>query len=314
MAMTEVLVVDWRPTEFAETVESFPELTFHVAESIEEARRQLETANVLVTVGHSFTRDVIACMPELQWMHCLISGTNWAIEALEDRPDVLLTSTRGIHGERMAEAALCHMLCLAREIPRCVRNQDVRRWARWDPVKLGGKTVVIVGMGIVGEQLARACSALGMSVLGVSRTARDVEGVARLFARADLARAAAEADFLVLTVPLSQETRHLVNAEVLSAMKPTAYVVNLARGAVIDTDALLEALRAGAIAGAGLDVFDPEPLPDDSPLWSLENVFMTAHMGGRSDHYVADAMEIFEPNLRSWLGGDRNAMLNVVAR
>ena len=117
MAMTEVLVVDWRPAEFADTVERFPELSFHVVESIEEARRHMDGVDVLVTVGHGFTRDLIARMPQLQWMHCLISGTNWAIEALEDRPDVLLTSTRGIHGERMAEAALCHMLCLARAIP-----------------------------------------------------------------------------------------------------------------------------------------------------------------------------------------------------
>ncbi|MGH3493113.1 MAG: D-2-hydroxyacid dehydrogenase [Sciscionella sp.] len=311
---TQVLVLDWRPNEFTETLERFPHVTFHVTTSLDEARPHLDTADVLVTVGHDVTSQVIGQMPALRWMHSLISGTNWATAALEHRPDVLLTSTRGIHGQRMAEAALCHMLCLAREVPRSVRNQDRRRWERWDSVLLAGKTVAIVGMGVIGEQLARTCSALGMTVLGVSRTQRPVEGVADIFARDELPLVAAQADFLVLTVPLSADTQHLIDSRVLQAMKPTAYLVNLARGAVIDTAALLAALHDGTIAGAGLDVFDPEPLPADSPLWGLDNVFMTAHIGGRSDGYIADAMLIFEPNLRLWLDGDHASLLNPVER
>jgi phosphoglycerate dehydrogenase-like enzyme len=312
--MTEILVLDWRPAEFAETVERFPQVTFHVTTSVDEAQPYLETADVLVTVGHAVTRPVIDQMPALRWMHSLISGTNWATAALENRPDVLLTSTRGIHGQRMSEAALCHMLCLAREVPRSVRNQDRRRWDRWDPLLLGSKTVAIVGMGLIGEHLARTCSALGMTVLGVSRTKRPVEGVAAMFAREELPRVAATADFLVLTVPLSPDTHHLVDGRIVAAMKPTAYLINLARGAVVDTVALLAALRDGTIAGAGLDVFDPEPLPEDSPLWGFDNVFITAHIAGRSDGYIADAMEIFEPNLRSWLEEDGALLLDPVLR
>jgi phosphoglycerate dehydrogenase-like enzyme len=312
--VTEVLVVDWRPQEFAETAERFPRLTFHLMESIEQAEAHLATANILVTVGRDVTLEVVQRMPDLEWMHCLISGVDWALSALAERPDVVLTSTRGIHGPQMSEAALFHMLCLGRDVRRSVRAQDERRWDRWDPRVLHRKTVGIVGIGVIGERLARTCKALGMTVVGVSRTDRPVDGVDRMFARRDLAAAACEVDFLVLTVPLSPETERLVDGRVLDAMKPTAYLVNLARGGVVDTEALIAALAAGSIAGAGLDVFDEEPLPQSSPLWGLANVVLTAHMAGRSDDYITDALTIFEPNLRHWLAGDHAQLLNLVTR
>jgi phosphoglycerate dehydrogenase-like enzyme len=244
----------------------------------------------------------------------MISGTDRLERALAGRPDVVLTSARGIHGPQVTEAAIFHMLCLSRDVRRSVRAQDERRWDAWDPRVLDGRTVAIVGVGVIGEQLARACRTLGMSVVGVSRTNRAVDGIDRMYGRAELAEAAAAADFLVLTLPLDDETQHLVDARVLGAMKPTAYLVNLARGGIVDTDALVGALRSGAIAGAGLDTFDVEPLPPDDPLWQLDNVFVTAHMGGRSDRYVDGFLEVFEPNLRRWLDGDRDAMENVVER
>ncbi|HUY59718.1 MAG TPA: D-2-hydroxyacid dehydrogenase [Solirubrobacteraceae bacterium] len=310
----EVLVVDWRPREFAGTVERFPQLTFHLTESIAEAEPYLATANVLVTVGRGLTPEVVDRMPALQWMQCLITGVNGALAALTGRPEVLLTSARGIHGPQMAEAALFHMLCLARDVRRSQQAQRERRWDTWDPYVLDAKTVGIVGIGVVGEHLAGVCKALGMTVLGVSRTARAIDGIDRIFAREDLAAAAAEVDFLVLTVPLSAETERMIDARVLAAMKPTAYLVNLARGGVVDSEALIAALRAGSIAGAGLDAFEEEPLPESSPFWSLENVFVTAHMGGRSDRYVQEVLTIFEPNLSHWLAGEHDQMRNVVAR
>ena len=131
---------------------------------------------------------------------------------------------------------------------------------------------------------------------------------------AGLGSVAPELDYLVLTVPLDDDTRHLVNADVLDAMKPTAFLVNLARGAVVETGALVDALQRGSIAGAGLDAFEEEPLPPDSPLWDLDNVAITAHMGGRSERYVELVLEVFEPNLRRFLDGRLDALTNVVAR
>lgn len=310
----EILVVDWRPRDFDRVIERFPEIRLHAVESWADAESHLPAAEVLVTVGHGFEPELADRMPALRWMQSMISGTDMALRGLVNRPDVLLTTARGIHGAEMTEAALYHMLSLARDAGRSARARDERRWDSWDPHVLDGRTVGIVGIGAVGAHLARACAALGMRVVGVSRTVRPVEGIDRIVGRDDLVRLAPELDYLVLTVPLENETHHLVGASVLDAMKPSAFLVNLARGAVVDTAALIEAVRSGSIAGAGLDAFEEEPLPSDHALWGLDNVFLTAHMGGRSDRYVQLVLEVFEPNLRRFLDGDLDAMVNVVAR
>lgn len=314
MTPTDVLVVDWRPHEFESLGEKFPQIRLVTAGGWAEAEPRIEHAEILVTVGHDFTRDVAARMPALRWLQSMISGTDGALAALADRPDVLITSARGIHGPQMTEAALHHMLCLSRNVRRSIRAQDDRRWDTWDPQVLHGRTVGIVGIGVVAEHLAPICRALGMRVLGVSRTDRPVEGIDRTYPREQLAEAAAEVDFLVLTIPLDDRTRGIVDRRVLNSMKPTAFLINLARGGNVDTDALVEALRSGAIAGASLDAFEPEPLPAKSPLWELDNVLIAAHMGGRSDRYVASFMKLFVPNLRHWLDGNLAAMTNVVQR
>jgi D-2-hydroxyacid dehydrogenase (NADP+) len=251
-------------------------------------------------------------MARLEWVHCLISGTDQLRPALEERRDILLTSSRGIHGPQMSEMALLHMLWLNRQAGRMHRNQLVHVWEAWEQRALDGKTVGIVGLGAIGERLARVCKALDMTVYGVSRTDRPVDGVDRVFDRSQLVDVAGQVDFLVLVLPRTADTEDLVDAEVLAAMRPTAFLVNLARGGVVDEDALLQALRDGRIAGAGLDVFATEPLPVDSPFWDLENVLVTPHVGGRSDRYGQQLLTIVEPNLRRYLAGDRKDMINVV--
>jgi phosphoglycerate dehydrogenase-like enzyme len=313
-AQSEMLVVDWRPREWDAFIERTPAVRVHVAGSWEEAGPQLASAQILVSIGLDFTRDVVAKMSALQWMQGMGTGMDHLLAALVDRPDVLLTSATGIHGPQMTEGALSHMLCLSRDMRRSWRAEGERQWDGWDPQMLAGRTVGIVGIGTSGAYLARVCKALGMTVLGVSRTARDVAGIDRMHPREELPAVAAEVDFLVLTVPLSEETTRLVDARVFDAMKPSAYLINIARGAVVDTDALVAALRSGSIAGAGLDALDIEPLPSDSVLWDLDNVFITAHIAGRSDRYVDAVLTVLEPNLQCWLDGDFDGMRNVVQR
>jgi D-2-hydroxyacid dehydrogenase (NADP+) len=243
----------------------FPDVTLRLATSIDGAEPWLATTHVLVTVGRDLTVDAVARMPALAWMQSMLTGVDGALAALAERPSVLLTSATGIHGSQMSEAALFHMLCLSRDVRRIVHLQDEQRWDHWDPRVLDGKTAGIVGIGVVGEHLAPLCKALGMTVIGVSRTSRPVAGIDRMYPREELAVAAAEVDFLILTVPLTAETERIVDARVFAAMKPTAYLVNVARGGVVDTSALVDALRAGTIAGAGLDAFDAEPLPPGKP-------------------------------------------------
>jgi D-2-hydroxyacid dehydrogenase (NADP+) len=219
---------------------------------------------------------------------------------------------RGIHGPQMSEMAFMYMLNLARNYPRMLDNQRQHVWERWTQTRLCGKTVTIVGVGVVAESLAPRCKAFGMTVLGVTRTPRAVDGFDRLFNYSQLVQAAAAADFLVVLAPYSAETDSLINASVLAAMKPSAILINLSRGGLCDEDALLDALRNKRIAGAGLDVFRTEPLPPESPFWDLDNMSITAHCSGSSDDNLALMWPIIETNMRCFLDNRWSGMINRV--
>ena len=250
--------------------------------------------------------------PHLKWIHALTTGTDGIDDLPSLRPDVLLTSTRGIHGASMSEAALMAMLAMSRDFPRAVRNQDRHVWERWPARLLEGRTVGIVGVGLIGAALAPKCKALGMTVVGVDPVQRSVPGVDRMVAWEQIGQVIGELDFVVLFVPSSASTRGIVNRELLAAMKPTAFLVNLGRGEVIDDEALIRTLREGGIAGAALDVFRAEPLAPDHPYWSLENVIITPHLGGAFDEYPDRALPIIRENMRRFLAGDTANMINLV--
>jgi D-2-hydroxyacid dehydrogenase (NADP+) len=192
-----------------------------------------------------------------------------------------------------------------------VRAQDERQWRRWPAKLLHQKTVGILGIGVIAEALAPKCKAMGMTVIGITSVPRQVAGFDRVHPTVELLQVLPELDYIVLLTPYSPATHHMIDAKVFAAMKPTSYLVNVARGGVVDEDALVDALRAGQIAGAGLDVFNQEPLPADHPLWSFENVIITTHQGGFCDTYVDLAMPILERNMRCFLAGDLKNMINV---
>jgi phosphoglycerate dehydrogenase-like enzyme len=195
-----------------------------------------------------------------------------------------------------------------------VRNQAKHNWERFPARLLHNKTVGIFGIGVIAEELAPKCKAFGMKVVGISSAQRDVPGFDRVYARSQLLEAVRDLDYFVLLTPLTPETRNSVNAEVLAAMKPGAYLVNLARGGVVDEAALMEALKNKQLAGAALDVFATEPLPADHPLWDMEQVIITTHQGGFCDVYVNFALPVIEQNLRRFLAGDTANMINLVKR
>ena len=169
---------------------------------------------------------------------------------------------------------------------------------------LAGRTVLVVGLGAIGLEVARIAGALGMRVLGVKRTPADVPGVDEVGDPGRIAELAARADDLVVTLPLTDATRGLVDAATLRALRPGGVVANVGRGAVIDEAALVDALRDGHLAGACLDVFTEEPLPQDSPLWELDNVIIAPHDAARTDHEDADAADVFADNLRRRVAGE----------
>ncbi len=181
---------------------------------------------------------------------------------------------------------------------------------------IGGHTQVMfnTGLGLIAEALAPRCKAFGMTVLGVTATPRPVEGFDRVYVYEQLAQAAALADFLVVLTPYSPERDKLIDAKILAAMKPGAFLLNLARGGLCDESALLDALRSKRIAGAGLDVFRSEPLPKESPFWDIDNVLITAHCSGSSDDNLAMTWPIIETNMRCFLEGRHGEMINVIRR
>ncbi len=206
------------------------------------------------------------------------------------------------------------MLALSRGLPRALRNQANRKWERFPARLLKNKTVGIFGIGVIAGELAPKCKAFGMSVVGISSARREVAGFDRVFGRDQLIEAVRDLDYLVLLTPYTPATRNIVDAKVLAAMKPGAYLVNLARGGVVDEAALIDALREKRIAGAALDVFAEEPLPENHPFWGMEEVIVTTHQGGFCDVYVDFALPVIEENMRKFLSGDTANMINLVAR
>ncbi|MGH2875191.1 MAG: D-2-hydroxyacid dehydrogenase [Solirubrobacteraceae bacterium] len=204
------------------------------------------------------------------------------------------------------------MLALVRGLPRALAQQAQGRWERSPATLLAGKTVGVLGVGAIAEALAPRCAALGMRVLGVSSAPREVPGFERVVAREQLASVAGEVDFLVVLIPYTPETRRIVDAGVLGAMRPSAYLINVARGGVVDEEALVAALASRRIAGAALDVFETEPLPVDSPLWTLENVLITPHIAGFHVDYPDDALPIVEENVRRYLDGRLGELVGIV--
>jgi D-2-hydroxyacid dehydrogenase (NADP+) len=289
----------------------FPDVDFFPTYSHHEAKGVIAAVDVIFTLAHVIPRELIAQARSLKWVQSMTTGTDALIGVLP--PHVLLTSTRGVHGPQMSELAFLHMLALNRNFVRMHQSQTKATWDRHAQPMLEGKALVIIGLGILAEHMAARCKLFGMQVLGVSSGRKHVPNFDEVFSRTALRQAAALADFLMLLVPYSKETHHMVNAEVISAMKPTAFLINLARGGVLDEAALAAALKAGTIAGAGLDVFSQQPLPPQSPLWHVPNLIITPNVGGHSDKFVEQTLAVAAPNLRAYIEGRQKDLRNIVA-
>lgn len=308
-----VLVIDPEADFFKQRLEAhFPQLQVKTAHSTAEASPLVPDVEVFAGLPRFYSDDMVREASRLKWIQAFTTGTDHITGLKSLKRDTVVTSVRGMHGPQMAEMALMLMLALARDLPRMVRNQHDAKWERFLQRRLYGKTVLILGVGIIGADLAARCKALGMRVLGVSRTPRAAPDFDRMLPRSELLRAAGEADFLVVLVPYDRSTDRIVNAELLRSMKPSAYLVNIARGAVCDEQDLIAALREKRIAGAGLDVFQVEPLPADSPLWRMPNVIVTPHQGGQCDVYNDLVLEIFQNNMQCFLEGRVPDMVNLI--
>jgi D-2-hydroxyacid dehydrogenase (NADP+) len=295
-------------------LERFPQLTINVVGHHNDVGPYIADTEVLLCFSPPMADHVVAEAPKLKWIQALGTGVDNIVDLPSLGKEVLVTNIRGIHGAPVSEATIASMLSLARDLPRSARAQDRSAWERWPAQLLAGKTVGILGVGLIAEYLAPICKALGMTVIGISGTPRPTAGFDRMVARDDLIKVAPEFDYLVALAPLTPETRGIIGEKLLAAMKPSAFLVNVARGGVVDEPALIKALEAGTIAGAALDVFSEEPLPPTNPLWKTKNVTIFPHLGGYSQGYEDRAMPTIEGNMRKFLAGDSKAMVNIVRK
>jgi len=317
--MSRLLILLTLPPQVREQYRSrlaarFPELGIDVVDHYSKAAAFIREADALLTFGPHMKDEVLHGADKLKWVQALGTGVDNLIDLPSLRQDVILTNIRGIHGAPVSEAALMMMLALARDFALSLRNQDRQIWERWPARLLDGKTVGIFGVGLIAEVLAPKCKALGMTVVGFTSAKRDLPDFDRMHSRGELVDQAPTLDFLILLASYADEIRNFVDHKIFAAMKPTSYLVNLARGGIVDEEALLLALERGEIAGAALDVFQEEPLPRGHPLWSAKNVLITPHLGGFSDVYAERALPTVEHNMACFLKGEYDRMINVVKR
>lgn len=248
----------------------------------------------------------------LRWLQSSSAGVdNVPLDALE-RLGAAVTSASGVHPQPVAETAFAMLLAFTRQLHKSARAMADRRWERFPPYgELRGRTMAVVGAGRIGGEIARLAQAFGMRTLGVRRSGEPAAHYDRMAAFAELDGVLAESDVVVNVLPATEETRRLFDAERFGRMKAGALFVNVGRGVTVDTDALVDALRSGRLGGAGLDVLEPEPLPAEHPLWGMDNVIVTPHIGGLTDRYGERLADIFVENLQAYLASGAPAR-NVV--
>lgn len=291
----------------------FPQHDFIYAAYGKEGLTTLPDADVLVTFGRELDEKEVARAKQLKWVHVMTAGIDQLpIEALNER-QILVTNVKGIHAIQMAEYTFAALLQITRSLKELSKAEREHRWASDCRVtELWGQTLGIIGVGAIGKEIARRAKVFGMTTHGVNTDGRTVEHIDEMFSMTDLEQLLVASDFVVLTVPLLPNTRHLMNAETLQLMKPSAYLINIARGPVVDEEALIHVLHEKRIAGAVLDVFEQEPLPPDHPFWTMENVTVTPHISGRSPLYMTRAVEVFANNLTHFSDGNLDRMHNVI--
>ncbi len=279
------------------------------------AKQQLDAllAEAEIIYGFRLPENVITRAPKLKWFQTMSAGVDRFLDDDFKRIPVVMTSVSGIHATPIGEFVLGLMLMFAKQAPLAFQQKQQKLWKSFLAAPLHGKTVGIVGLGNIGREVARLAKAFGMKVVATRRSAgksRRARYVDRLYPRVQLRQLLAESDFVVLTLPLTKETHRIIGEAELRSMKPTAYLINIARGNLIDEAALVRALQEGLLAGAGLDVFSKEPLPADSPLWEFPNVIISPHIAGGMEDYQERATDVFVENLKRYLEGEK--LLNIV--
>jgi phosphoglycerate dehydrogenase-like enzyme len=304
----KVLLVARNPAPILPTLEArWPDVEWVVLPQVEGAPapdlRGIEIA-YLWDYRSKMLRDLWPSLPDLRWVHVAAAGVDAFLFPELVESDVVLTNSRGAFDESVAEFGLALILMLAKRLNGTMINQQSRRWQHVETQLLSGRTVAVVGFGAIGHLVGRKCQALGMRVIGIRRSRESHPNADEMFTLDDLSVVLPRADYVVLVLPQTDVTRHVIGAEQLGMMRKDAVLVNIGRGSAVDEMALAAALEAGAIHGAALDVFEREPLAADHPLWSQPNVVITPHMASDADDWQGRLAAVFSDNLQRYRSGE----------
>lgn len=280
-------------------------------------RRMLSGADVLYDFDRALAADLPELAPQVQWIQATSAGIGQFVKRMkyaERMPHTVLTTASGVHARPLGEFCALSILAFARDLPTMMRQQREKRWERFAGTDLEGKTALIFGLGAVGLGAARLVGGLGLETIGVKRTVREDDpargAVDELHSGPALPELLPRADFLILAAPHTPETEHVIGKAELALLKPGAVIINVGRGELIDERAMIRALESGELGGAALDVFEEEPLPQDSPLWTMPNVLISPHSASTSDRENERIVDLFCENLRRFLAGED--LLNVL--
>ncbi|MDI6600974.1 MAG: D-2-hydroxyacid dehydrogenase [Thermoanaerobacteraceae bacterium] len=277
----------------------------------EGTRDKIGGAEIYVDWAYNFYREIVEKADQVKWIQSLSAGVDMLPMDLIKEKGIVVTNASGIHKIQISENVFGYMLMFVRGLNKFYELQKERKWDKSPrTTELYEKTMGIIGAGSIGSEIARLGKAFGMKVLGLRKSGKPEEYYDVMYTNDGLKELLIQSDFVVSCIPLTDETQHLLGEEEFKAMKPTAYFINISRGSVVDEKALVKALKEGWIKGAGLDVFEEEPLPVDSPLWDMPNVIITPHVAGLTDRYMERAMKLFNDNLERYLKGEN--LINVV--
>ena len=277
---------------------------------IQQAAEDITDTDILLTWGTMDLRPLYPTALKLKWVHALSAGVENLIFPEIKSADTLLTNSKGIHGIPVSEHVLAMMLAFTRGLNVFIRQQTQKQWKRVTVEEIYDKTIGIVGLGSIGREIAKKAKGMGMHVVASKQTMTSEIFVDELYTPDQLHELLAISDFVVIALPLVEETRNLFTLNEFNAMKPSAYFINIARDAVVKHDDLVTALEQGLIKGAGLDVFDHEPLSETSPLWDMQNVIITPHLAALSPYYMDRAIKLFVDNLSRFI--QQKEMLNII--
>ncbi len=310
MAPVNILVTNSLAERHNKTIKTVLPDSKIISCDLEQANEYMADADILVTWGTMDIRTLHQNAPKLKWIHALSAGVESLLFPEMQAKNTLLTNSRGIHGIPISEHVLAMMLAFTRGLNVFIRQQGKKEWKRSPVEEIHDKTIGIVGLGSIGREIAKKAKGMGMHVVASKRTMTTELFVDKLYAPNQLNELLAISDFVVVSLPLVEETKNFFTLKEFSSMKSSAYFINVSRGAVVKEDDLITALTKGLIKGAGLDVFDHEPLPNTSALWDMSNVIITPHLAALSPNYLDRAIKLFADNLSRFIQGKE--MLNVI--